>query len=177
MRNSAHRHTLSVQIRVVAFASLALLLSAKLAFGVEEWTYATQPGDNLWDLPKEYRSSMRNWCRLQRLNGVTRPRHIPRGTRTAQPRPTFEWSSGDPCGRYRLQLAGDAKFASPDATLSGLSKPRWSPRQPLPPGDYYWHISCADPAGGKRAVQPPPQGHDPAAPATVLGKGLPALYP
>lgn len=72
----------------------------------------------------------------------------PPGARTAQSRPTFEWASADPCTRYRLQLAGDAEFASPYADLSELSTPRWSPEQPLPIGDHFWRVSCADPAGG-----------------------------
>ena len=51
----------------------------------EDWIYTVKPGDNLWNLTEEYLIDMSYWPRLQRLNKVADPWHIPPGTKLKVP--------------------------------------------------------------------------------------------
>lgn len=45
-----------------------------------EWTYQVKPGDNIWDISERYLTSALYWKKLQALNNVKDPLHIPPGT-------------------------------------------------------------------------------------------------
>jgi len=64
-----------------------LILAAGQA-RAEDWLYTVKPGDNLWDLAAEFTKRVTYWRRLQWLNKVSRPRHIPPGTQLRFP---VEW--------------------------------------------------------------------------------------
>ncbi len=95
---------------VIVLLCLVLLVSfSPRLHGGEQWTYRTQPGDNLWDLSKAYLTSMRYWRRLQRLNGIDRPRQIPPGTLLRIP---LEWLRIKPFSVTVLMVAGEVSLRS-----------------------------------------------------------------
>ena len=57
----------------------ALLLYASNCFS-QDWIYTVQPGDNLWNLSKEYLISIKYLNKLQELNKISDPQHIPPGS-------------------------------------------------------------------------------------------------
>jgi hypothetical protein len=67
----------------------ALLLFLTLLFAntaqAQEWHYTVRPGDNLWDVSTRYLSAVDYWPKLQALNGVTDPEHLPPGTKLRIP--------------------------------------------------------------------------------------------
>lgn len=70
------------------------------------------------------------------------------GGHAEAPRPRLQWSgSADPARRYRVEVAGDAGFASPLAAGSGLRGTRWRVPVDLPPGRYAWRVGSIDATG------------------------------
>lgn len=67
----------------------ALLLFLALLFATaapaQEWHYTVRPGDNLWDVSSRYLTAVDYWPKLQALNGVSNPEHLPPGTRLRIP--------------------------------------------------------------------------------------------
>lgn len=67
----------------------ALLLFLMLLFATaapaQEWHYTVRPGDNLWDVSTRYLMAVDYWPKLQALNGVTDPEHLPPGTKLRIP--------------------------------------------------------------------------------------------
>lgn len=58
-----------------------------------EWVYTVRPGDNLWSLTETHLTSMAYVQRLQTLNRVADPNHIPPGTRLRVP---IDWLKQQP---------------------------------------------------------------------------------
>ncbi|MFW2439658.1 MAG: FecR domain-containing protein [Arenicellales bacterium] len=81
------------------FLLLPLLLTSPVSSIADEseqgWIYVARPGDNLWDITTRYLTGIKYWRPLQRLNNITRPRHIPPGTHIHIP---VKWS--------KVKLAG-----------------------------------------------------------------------
>jgi len=75
--------------RRAALAPL-LLLVALLAGPAQaaEWIYTVQDGDNPWNLTERYLAGIKYWPRIQTLNRIVDPQHIPPGTRLRIP---VEW--------------------------------------------------------------------------------------
>jgi hypothetical protein len=65
--------------RIAFFFITILLLSANNCLS-QDWLYTVQPGDNLWDLSKKYLISIKYHKKLQKLNNILEPLHIPPGT-------------------------------------------------------------------------------------------------
>lgn len=85
---------------------LSLLLSWTNAFA-EDWLYEVQPGDNLWKLSKQHLINMRYWKKLQVLNDIQNPLHLPPGSKLRFP---IAWlKSGSSVARI-VALTGDAKI-------------------------------------------------------------------
>ncbi|MCP5365212.1 MAG: FecR domain-containing protein [Hyphomicrobiales bacterium] len=70
---------------IVLLFILALPLCDNHRVAAQEWLYTVRPGDNLWDLSETYLRSVAHWKRLQQLNGVSDPHHLPPGTRLRVP--------------------------------------------------------------------------------------------
>ena len=63
--------------------SLTLLVAA--AAHSQEWLYTVRPGDNLWNVTADYLTRMDYWPKLQTLNGVADPEHLPPGMKLRIP--------------------------------------------------------------------------------------------
>ncbi|MER2541854.1 MAG: FecR domain-containing protein [Candidatus Accumulibacter phosphatis] len=86
-----------------------LLLLAMLfttAAQAQEWHYTVRPGDNLWDVSTRYLSVVDYWPKLQALNGVTDPEHLPPGTRLRIP---VAWLKRLPAKALVLAVQGQAQ--------------------------------------------------------------------
>ncbi len=70
--------------------ALLLVLGALLANPARaaEWIYTVQDGDNPWNLTARYLAGIKYWPRIQTLNRINDPEHIPPGTRLRIP---VEW--------------------------------------------------------------------------------------
>ena len=73
------------RIRALITGLIVLLAVAANEARSEDWIYTVRPGDNLWDLAEEYLINRSYWQRLQALNAVEDPYHIPPGTRLRVP--------------------------------------------------------------------------------------------
>ena len=70
------------------FILLGLLLHFWLAAPfaqAQEWLYTVRPGDNLWNITADYLTRMDYWPRLQALNQVADPEHLPPGMKLRIP--------------------------------------------------------------------------------------------
>lgn len=65
---------------------------------------------------------------------------------TGDPQPEFRWSGVPDAAAYRVEIAASADFATPLASVQ-LAETRFRPKQPLPPGQYYWRVSTLDDRG------------------------------
>ncbi len=64
--------------------SLFLLL-AHLPAKAGDWIYQIKPGDNLWNLARQFLKDVDDWPKLQFLNGIQEPRRIQPGTEIRVP--------------------------------------------------------------------------------------------
>lgn len=87
----------------------------------QEWIYTVRPGDNLWNLSEEYLSSMRFWRRLQTLNQIDDPTHIPPGTRLRFP---VAWLKLQPAGVRVVEARGDVRTKSASSAEPVRLEPR-----------------------------------------------------
>jgi len=85
------------------FLSLALLVSS-VAHG-QEWLYTVRPGDNLWNLTADYLIRMDYWPKLQALNQVADPEHLPPGMKLRIP---IAWLKRLPTTARVLNVQGRA---------------------------------------------------------------------
>ncbi|MCP5365171.1 MAG: FecR domain-containing protein [Hyphomicrobiales bacterium] len=70
---------------IVLLFILALPLCDNHRVAAQEWLYTVRPGDNLWELSDTYLRSVVYWKRLQELNNVSDPLHLPPGRRLRVP--------------------------------------------------------------------------------------------
>lgn len=87
------------------------LLSAQPVWAVSDWIYIVRPGDNLWDLAKEYLIDISHWHQLQQLNNIADPYHIPPGTKLKVP---IRWISQSPVLARIGTLQGEATLIEGD---------------------------------------------------------------
>lgn len=78
----------------------------------DEWVYTVRPGDNLWNLCREYLTSVHDWRRLQRLNRLTDPHRIPPGTRLSIP---FAWMKAQPAPARVVEARGEVRLSRPSS--------------------------------------------------------------
>ncbi len=86
------------------FMPLALLV-ASAAYS-QEWLYTVRPGDNLWNITTEYLTRMDYWPRLQALNQVSDPEHLPPGMKLRIP---IIWLKRLPVTARVLSVQGQAQ--------------------------------------------------------------------
>jgi hypothetical protein len=77
----------------------------------EDWLYTVQPGDYLWKLSEEYLVHVRYWRKLQALNKVGDPYHLPPGTTLRIP---LAWMKTEPVPVTVLQVQGRAEAVDPE---------------------------------------------------------------
>ncbi len=77
-----------LRARLAAILLIIFLLFSSTGSLAAEWIYTVQSGDDLWSLSKRYLISIRYREKLQNLNHITDPIHIPVGTRLRFP---IEW--------------------------------------------------------------------------------------
>ena len=74
-----------------------------------EWIYSMQPGDNLWNVSKEYLADVQNWRKLKNLNNIRKHRTIPPGTQLRIP---IAWLKVKPLTVRVLSLVGDVSASA-----------------------------------------------------------------
>lgn len=92
---------------VLLVLSASALTPATAASG--DWRYSVRPGDNLWNLSQRYLTSVGYFRRLQKLNGITDPVHIPPGTVIRIP---MRWLRVAPATATVVKVHGDARLES-----------------------------------------------------------------
>ncbi len=85
---------------------LSLALLAASAAHSQEWLYTVRPGDNLWNVTADYLTRMDYWPRLQALNGVADPEHLPPGMKLRIP---FAWLKRLPTTAQVVSVQGQAR--------------------------------------------------------------------
>lgn len=118
---------LLVCVVIQAVIGLCSMLLGATAYA-QEWLYTVRPGDNIWNLTEEYLSDMRYWRRLQSLNQVTDPEHLPPGSRLRIP---IAWLRVQPTVARIQEVRGEANvtLAATGQTIAA------SPDLPLHAGD------------------------------------------
>ncbi len=106
---------LSKRIRVPSVLLVGLLIVT--AARSQEWLYTVRPGDTLWDITAEHLTKMEYWPRLQVLNQVSDPEHLPPGMKLRIP---VAWLKRLPAAARVLEVHGrvEAVVAATDRTIS-----------------------------------------------------------
>jgi hypothetical protein len=73
--------------------------------GAQEWLYTVRPFDTLWDLSEAYLLDVSYWSRLQALNSVADPYHLPPGSRLRVP---IAWLKAQPIPAQVIDVLGSA---------------------------------------------------------------------
>lgn len=77
-----------MHVRVAARRfGVSLVLIAVAPVDAADWVYTVRPGDNLWSLSARYLTAIVYWRKLQAINRIADPWHIPPGTRLHIPVP------------------------------------------------------------------------------------------
>ena len=120
----AFRSNISTQHKRTSVAllfSLALFLCLNPTTAVaSEWVYTMKTGDNLWNLSIEHMGNIDNWQKLQQLNNVIDPKHIPPGTEIRFP---LAWLKIKPTTVRILELTGEVSATSSQSGNAILLKP------------------------------------------------------
>ncbi|MGE0383979.1 MAG: FecR domain-containing protein [Gammaproteobacteria bacterium] len=91
----------------IARAALLLLLAASaVPARAADWTYTVQPGDNPWNLTERFLAGLKYWPRIQALNNIVDPLHIPPGTRLRIP---IAWLRPVPADARVVAIVGRAE--------------------------------------------------------------------
>lgn len=110
----------TARLRRLAALVLLPLLLAGTPLQAEEayWIYTVRPGDTIWDLSERYTTSVLNWKRLQRINGIPDgvDRRVPPGTRLKFP---LSLLKRQPAQAELARLSGQARILRAD----GRSEP------------------------------------------------------
>ena len=109
------------RIHKLTLLSLLLYSVSFASFAANDWIYTIKPGDNLWNLSENFLVDMRYWRRLQRLNGISDPNHMPPGSKLRIP---LKWTQIKPSDAAVLEFSGDVSV-----TLDGSAN-----KQPVTPG-------------------------------------------
>lgn len=90
--------------RGLSLCALLLAISSS-AVRAEDWMYTVRAGENLWDLAERYLISVAYTERLQALNSIADPYHLPPGTRLRIPVP---WLKTTPISARVVDMQGEA---------------------------------------------------------------------
>lgn len=91
-----------------AIGLLLLLSGISLSGRCEDWLYTVRTGDNLWNLSERYLIHINDWSRLQALNHIRDPWHIPPGTQLRIP---VSWLQKHPTLARVRNLDGAAELS------------------------------------------------------------------
>ena len=83
-----------------------LWLSAPTIGHAQDWIYTVRPGDNLWNIAADYLTRLDYWPRLQALNRVADPLHLPPGMKLRIP---IAWLKGQPTAARVISAQGEAE--------------------------------------------------------------------
>ncbi|MFO1435547.1 MAG: FecR domain-containing protein [Gammaproteobacteria bacterium] len=72
-------------VPLARLAAVGLLWMTVTMVSASDWLYTVRDGDNLWNLTEEYLTTLAYVPRLQNLNHVADPYHIPPGTKLRMP--------------------------------------------------------------------------------------------
>lgn len=102
--------------RPVVWPILAIILIVSLPpLQAQDWIYHIRPGDNLWSLTEKYLPHMGYVHRLQALNKITDPYHLPPGSTLHIP---LAWMRTIPAAAKVVSVHGDIRYIS-----AGTSQP------------------------------------------------------
>ncbi|MCP5145978.1 MAG: FecR domain-containing protein [Gammaproteobacteria bacterium] len=104
-------------IAAVSLASLLALICAIPAATAVEWTYTVKPGDNPWNITTRMLAGIQYWPRIQALNDIRDPLHMPPGMRLRIPQ---EWLRPQTVTARVATMRGDATLtrASDGSTIA-----------------------------------------------------------
>lgn len=95
---------LSVTRKFIPTSLLSLTLLVATTAHSQEWLYTVRPGDNLWNVTADYLTRMDYWPKLQTLNGVADPEHLPPGMKLRIP---VAWLKRLPTTALVLSVQGE----------------------------------------------------------------------
>ncbi len=99
---------------------IALLLAALLALPAHaaDWLYLTYPGDTLSQIGQTYLKNMRDWPKVQAVNRVSIPEHLPVNTRIKIP---VELLKVTPAPVTVTAVTGNVRYKSGDGAFQPLA--------------------------------------------------------
>lgn len=99
---------------------IPLLLAALIAFPAHaaNWLYLTYPGDTLSQIGQTYLKNMRDWPKVQAVNGVSIPEHLPVNTRIKIP---VELLKVTPAPVTVTAVTGNVRYKSGDGPFHPLA--------------------------------------------------------
>ena len=99
---------------------IPLLLAALISLQAHaaNWLYLTYPGDTLSQIGQTYLKNMRDWPKVQAVNGVSIPKHLPANTRIKIP---VELLKVTPAPVTVTAVTGNVRYKSGDAAFQKLA--------------------------------------------------------
>ncbi len=99
---------------------IPLLLAALISLQVyaANWLYLTYPGDTLSQIGQTYLKNMRDWPKVQAVNGVSIPKHLPANTRIKIP---VELLKVTPAPVTVTAVTGNVRYKSGDGPFQKLA--------------------------------------------------------
>jgi hypothetical protein len=102
----------------IRFALLLAALISLNAYATEYWLYLTYPGDTLSQIGQTYLKHMSDWPRIQAVNGVPIPKHLPANTRIKIP---VELLKVTPAPVTVTAVSGNVRYKSGDGPFQKLA--------------------------------------------------------
>lgn len=102
---------------VLQLLLLAFTLGTLSSAVAEEWIYTVRPGDNLWELSKEYLKDTSYFSKVQSHNGIAFPRQIAPGTELRIP---LGWLKNEPVSARVVHVRGHAEVIQASTNQSRL---------------------------------------------------------
>ncbi|MCB1777519.1 MAG: FecR domain-containing protein [Candidatus Competibacteraceae bacterium] len=100
----------TTKLVIKVFKILGLLhllwLSVPAVGHAQHWIYTVRPGDNLWNIAADYLTRLDYWSRLQVLNQVADPLHLPPGMKLRIP---VAWLKAQPTAARVINVQGEAE--------------------------------------------------------------------
>ena len=85
-----------------------------------DWLYKVKHGENIWNISENYLKSVNYWKKLQRLNNVSDPYHIPPGTSLKIP---VKWLKKQPIMARIYSSTGQIEITEGDDGKTTTVKP------------------------------------------------------
>ncbi|MCR8921193.1 FecR domain-containing protein [Dasania sp. GY-MA-18] len=100
-----------LRLALAFICSLLVITSSQAA----EWLYTVRPGDNLWNLCKQYTTHPRCWQDLAKTNKVTYPKRLPPGFVISFP---VDWLKAIPRPVEVRFVLGEVSIQAPNSDIS-----------------------------------------------------------